>query len=162
MSSTDTGCHPSGGWIDKFAISLAMLCAVHCLLMPVVILLLPIIATSFFVHQDFHLWMLFLVIPTTSLTIFLGCRRHKDKWVFALSATGLCFLLYVVFYERMVVPGTLPESAATDACLHCLQNLSEDGFSISSVAWLNSIGGLFLASGHLRNFLLCRKSQCAQ
>ena len=66
------------GWLDKLAISMAAVCAVHCLLTPVIIVLLPIVATSFFVHQDFHLWMLFLVIPTTSLAIGMGCRKHKD------------------------------------------------------------------------------------
>ena len=80
------------GWLDRVAISLAMVCAVHCLVLPVLIILLPIIATSFFAHENFHLWMLLLVLPTTGLSIFMGCRRHKDKWVAALTVAGLLFL----------------------------------------------------------------------
>ena len=94
----------SHGWADKLAISMAAVCAVHCLLTPVAIVMLPIVATSFLVDQNFHLWMLYLVIPTTSFAIFMGCRQHKDKWVFTLSAIGLCILISALVYERGHTP----------------------------------------------------------
>ena len=75
------------GVIDKLAISMALLCAIHCLIVPILIVAVPLINTTFFVHKDFHLWMLVAVFPTTLASILMGCRKHKDKVVFV-----SCFL----------------------------------------------------------------------
>jgi hypothetical protein len=146
------------GWLDKLAISMAAVCAVHCLLTPVIIVLLPIVATSFFVHQDFHLWMLFLVIPTTSLAIGMGCRKHKDRWVAAMSAIGLSILLAAVVYERQQYAAAQAEGNCSTVCAHCTASVSEAPLQVAS--WINVLGGLFLASGHVRNYRLCRKARC--
>ena len=158
MKEVSTKSSAHRGWLDKLAISMAAVCAVHCLLTPVLMVLLPIVATSFFVHKDFHLWMLFLVIPTTGLAIFTGCRKHRDKWVAVLSIIGLSILFSAVVYERSqhVEPSAL--SGCSTACLHC-QGASLGG-GLSLAGWINVAGGLFLVGAHVRNFRLCRKSRC--
>ena len=40
------------GVIDKLAISMAVLCAIHCLIVPILIVAVPLINTTFFVHVD--------------------------------------------------------------------------------------------------------------
>lgn len=148
----------SHGWADKLAISMAAVCAVHCLLTPILIVLLPIVATSFFVHEDFHLWMLYLVIPTTSFAMFMGCRQHKDKWVAALSALGLSVLIAALVYERRQAPNS--EVAAEAHCQHCVRDISEEPLPLNVAAWINTFGGLLLASAHIRNYRLCRRASC--
>ena len=101
MKDTNASIHRRHGWLDHLAIAMATVCAIHCLLTPVLIMVIPIIATSFFVHQDFHLWMIFLVLPTTVFAIFMGCRNHKDRMVLALSAIGLSILLLALIQERV-------------------------------------------------------------
>ncbi|MEI6891718.1 MAG: MerC domain-containing protein [Pontiella sp.] len=66
--------------LDQLAIGMAVICGIHCLMMPIILALLPLIAASFFAHEHFHLWMLLFVLPTTGISIFMGCRKHKDKW----------------------------------------------------------------------------------
>ena len=73
------------GWLDKLAISMAVLCAIHCLIVPVMIVSVPLISTTFFVHENFHLWMLIAVFPTTLASILLGCKKHRDKYVLAFA-----------------------------------------------------------------------------
>lgn len=146
MNETPTTGYQAQAWIDRFAIGMAALCAVHCLLMPVLLIALPIIATSFFAHEDFHLWMLLLVLPSTCIAIFLGCRKHKDRWTAVLSAIGLVIITGVVLYES--------QSHACGDCGH------HHGPFLSACAWFNTLGGLFLAAAHIRNFRLCRKSCC--
>ena len=85
MKITNVSTPRRHGWLDHLAIGMAAVCAIHCLLTPILIIALPIIATSFFVHQDFHLWMIFLVLPTTIFAVFMGCRNHKDRAVLALA-----------------------------------------------------------------------------
>jgi len=165
-----TGTHAAHrhGWLDSFAIGIAGVCAVHCLLLPLILVLVPIFSTSFFAHQMFHIWMLCLVLPTTGLAVFTGCRKHKDKWVAGLSALGVACLLVVILVERSFhatdenleihaghehVHGHDHAHAAEshgDAAMH----------SLGALPWINTLGGLLIASAHVRNFRLCRKSDC--
>ena len=85
----------SYAWLDSLAISMSVICAVHCLLTPLLITLLPIISTTFWIHENFHLWMVLLVVPTTTAAVFMGCRKHKDKTVAYLSLTGLACIVFV-------------------------------------------------------------------
>ena len=92
--------NPSSRILDKVAISMALICGIHCLVTPVLLVALPLLATTFWVDENFHLWMILLVIPTTSLAIFSGCRRHKDKWVLASAIIGLGILVTALVTER--------------------------------------------------------------
>ena len=89
------------GLLDRLAISMAVVCGIHCLVTPILLVALPIIGTTFWVNENFHLWMLFLVIPTTCLALFSGCRRHKDRWVLGAGALGLSILLSAFAMERL-------------------------------------------------------------
>ena len=148
----------SFAWLDSIAIGMSMLCAVHCLLTPVLIVSLPIVATTFWVHQDFHLWMILFVVPTTSAAVFMGCRIHKDKMVLFLSILGLGFLVSVAGYETWYYIERLPAEASV--CPHCLAK--QEGNIFKSMTIFNVIGGVFLASAHTRNYFLCRASKCTQ
>lgn len=151
---------PSHGLVDKLAIGMAGVCAVHCLLTPVLVVLLPIVATSFFVHKDFHLWMLFGVLPTTTFAVFMGCRKHKDRWVLLLSAVGLCLLVSVVVSERMHNASHGAAAGGEPHCEDCVRDFSESPLPQEKAAWVNTVGGFFLVGAHVRNFRLCRRKKC--
>ena len=144
------------GWLDSLAISMSVICAVHCLLTPLLVVLFPILTTTFWVHQDFHLWMLLFVLPTTSLAVFLGCRKHKNKFVMGLSAAGLACLFAVSLYESLSHANQLSQHSSE--CLQCIQGGVKDHFSVTTFA--NILGGILLASAHVCNYRLCRRSQC--
>lgn len=159
-------------WLDSIAIGMSMLCAIHCLITPVLIVFLPILATTFWVHENFHLWMLFFVIPTTTAAVFMGCRQHKDRLIPILSAFGLLFLVAVVVFETAnhsdtlasattlnAGPGIITSGADTVACPHCAAK--KNGQILTGSTYVNVLGGLLLAGAHVRNFLLCRKASCS-
>lgn len=139
-------------WVDGIAITMAMVCAVHCLLTPVLITLLPLIATTFFVDKYFHLWMLLLVLPTTTFALFMGCRKHKDKIVLGLGTAGLLLLTAAVTYEM------LAQGATHHECAHCTA-AATDTWPSPTLAF-NVFAGLIIAGAHFRNFRLCRKDAC--
>lgn len=116
---------------DYTSLSLAGICAVHCFLTPVALILFPVVGSTFLSEEIFHELMLLLVIPASIVAIFLGCRRHKDFSVIMLGVLGLSFLLAGAF-------------AAT-------------GYEDSV---LTLIGAFIMVCGHLRNFRLCRKDGC--
>ena len=136
----------NNNWLDKIAIFLSATCAVHCLLTPVLIIALPIVSTTFFAKANFHLWMLYLVLPTTGLAIFLGCKKHKDKVVISLSALGLLILTGSTIYQ-LIIQGDSGE------CVIC----ATGGHSLNNpLVWINILAGILLISAHVRNFRLCR------
>jgi len=136
----------SYGWIDSIAIGMSVLCAVHCLLTPVLAVFLPIIATSFWVSDNFHLWMILFVVPSTGVAIFMGCRKHKDKIVLALSLLGISVLIVVAIYESI-------SHSVHEGCTSCSSGLSP-------VVVVNVLAGILLASAHVRNYILCRHQSC--
>lgn len=146
----------SHGWLDTLAISMSIICAIHCLLTPILVVLLPILATTFWVHKDFHLWMLFFVLPTTSLAVFLGCKKHRDKFVVGLSAIGLGSLFAVAIFESVFHVNQVLQHDSN--CLHCMHDGLNGHFNITAL--INILGGLFLASAHFRNYRLCRRLRC--
>lgn len=115
---------------DYTSISLAGACVVHCFIAPGALILFPVVGATTVFEQIFHELLLLLIIPLSSVAIFLGCRRHKDFGVVAIGVAGLCFLLAGAF--------------ATEA--------HEEPLTIT--------GSLVMILGHLRNFSLCRKAGC--
>ncbi|MEM6551669.1 MAG: MerC domain-containing protein [Planctomycetota bacterium] len=100
-ATATTRCHRHG-WLDTLAVGASVVCAVHCLVTPVLLVALPVLATTFWVDANFHLWMLGLVVPTSAVAVFLGCRKHKDKVVVGLCAAGLAILAGMALYESSV------------------------------------------------------------
>ena len=77
---------------DKTAIGLSLLCAVHCLALPVVIALAPALASLAIADESFHLWMVAVVIPVSAYALVLGCRKHRCMSVLVTGAVGLLVL----------------------------------------------------------------------
>lgn len=118
---------------DYTSMSLAAICAVHCFLTPVALILFPVVGSTFVSDEIFHEFILLLVIPASVVAIFLGCRRHKDFNVIMLGVLGLGLLLAGAFMAT---------------------GYGEYVFTF--------IGAFILISGHLRNFRLCRKDGCCE
>ncbi len=118
---------------DYTSLFFAGVCAVHCFVVPVALILFPVVgsAVAFEFEEVFHELMLFAVIPISTIAVFLGCRRHKDLSVIVLVVVGLCFILAGIF--------------ATTGYMEYV---------------LAFIGAFIMIFGHLRNFRLCRKDDC--
>ena len=114
---------------DKMAISLSLLCAIHCLAFPLVILLLPTVAALQLNDEAFHLWMLVAVIPTSLYALTMGCQQHKHYRLLAVGLVGLLFLV------SAVVLGGVWEKVLT------------------------CIGAGIMAFGHYRNYRLCQHEE---
>ena len=157
MSNTSKSRCATHGWLDSLAISMAVVCAVHCLLTPVLIILFPILTTTFWVQENFHLWMLLFVLPTTGFAMFLGCRKHRDRFVIGLSAFGLVCLFAVSIYESFFHFSQMLQHSSE--CTKCMQGGWNNHLDLTTFA--NLLGGFLLAGAHVRNYRLCRRLQCS-
>lgn len=122
-------------WLDRIAVSMSSLCALHCLTLPLILILAPALSASFFGDALFHQSLLLLVIPSSLVAIGMGCKRHKDGRVWAYGASGLLVMTVAAFWGHDLV--------------------GEWGEKILTLA-----GAGILAAGHIRNHALCRQSHC--
>ena len=124
------------GILDRSAIFLSVICAMHCLAVPLSVVMVPMASTYWFADEHFHFLLLYLVLPTSALAICLGCRRHRTFRVIAWGSAGLGLL---------VVGALLGHDR--------LGELGEKGLTL--------LGAGFVVLAHVHNFRLCRQSQCA-
>ncbi len=78
---------------DKAAIGLSFICALHCLLLPAAIALLPSAAMFGFDDEWFHRLLLVVVLPISVFALVSGLKRHQNKSVLTIGITGLIILI---------------------------------------------------------------------
>ncbi|MEM8983417.1 MAG: MerC domain-containing protein [Pseudomonadota bacterium] len=120
---------------DSIGILASGLCAIHCILIPVLLLTGTVVPASFFTDEGFHKATLWLILPAALIGLGLGCRRHKDRTVLTLGVIGAV---------GIAVAGTV---------LH--EWLGETGERVATV-----IFATMLIVAHYRNYRLCRSADC--
>lgn len=73
---------------DKLGIFLSSLCAIHCLVTPLLVLALPVMG-EFFEQEWVHLTMALFVVPVGLFAFWSGYKHHHQSKVFALGVLGL-------------------------------------------------------------------------
>lgn len=81
-----------GSILDHAAIALSGLCLVHCLLLPIIIVAVPLLAQLDETH--FHAQMLLIVVPVSLFAFALGYRHHRNKAVIAWGIAGIAILYF--------------------------------------------------------------------
>ncbi len=79
-------------WLDGFAVTASLLCLIHCLMLPALLVALPVLATMLTVPKSVHAIAFALALPTSALAIAAGYRRHRLRWPFVAAASGLALL----------------------------------------------------------------------
>jgi len=115
--------------LDRAAIALSGLCLVHCLLLPVIIVGLPLLAQFNATH--FHVQMLIVVVPVSLFAFTLGYRQHGNKTIIAWGTAGIAI---------MFIGGTLAHA----------------NYGILADSLLTMAGSITLATAHYYNNRLTR------
>lgn len=108
----DRSTSDSASLLDRAAIALSGLCVLHCLAMPFVLLALPFMGQL--TEGHFHLQMLVVVVPVSSIALGLGFRRHRRMSVMVAGAVGLLLLFVGGTWMHSEV-GILADRATTIA-----------------------------------------------
>ena len=119
---------------DKFAMSFSMLCLMHCLFAPALIVLsyssLAITIESELVHKI----ILLLTIPISIFAITLGYKNHLNNSIIFIGISGLTILV---------------------AALLIGEKINENTELI-----LTTIGSMLLIFCHYKNYKICKKIYC--
>jgi hypothetical protein len=79
--------------LDNFGITVSSICAIHCILLPVLLILSPYIELAFFTSHEFHETLLYFILPTSLMAFILGCRKHNDDIV---KLGGICAIFVLL------------------------------------------------------------------
>ena len=121
--------------LDHAAIGISLLCVIHCLTLPIALTLIPSIGGLPLADERFHLWLVMLVVPTSFIALFLGCRRHRRWHVVGWGVAGVTALVLTAVFGHSM--------------------LGEVGERVFTV-----IGAVLVAIGHVLNYRLCRQVDC--
>ena len=116
---------------DKAAIGLSFACALHCLMVPLLLAIFPSSTLSGLGDERVHLGLLALIIPISVFSLTLGCRVHRNLTVVAVGVTGICIL-----------------------CFSALLAHDMGGESLETAGTL--LGSSIVALSHALNFKSCR------
>lgn len=120
---------------DKAAITLSIACTIQCLALPLLSVFLPTAVALYLGDEQFHLWLLVAVVPTSLFALTIGCKKHRDLRVILLGAIGLVILVLSALLGHGVL-GEIGEKAAT------------------------TVGACLIAAGHILNHRLCQQQRC--
>lgn len=92
--------------LDKLSIGLSVACTVHCITMPLLVILLP----SFWIFDQLndhsvHKAIAWIAVPTSAVAAYLGYRYHKVHLVPMLTGIGAIALLGAAFFGHDALGG---------------------------------------------------------
>lgn len=82
------------GFWDRVGIGLSGICAIHCLLVPVIVALIPLWPAFEEFHEYTHLIFFIAIAPAVYLSLR---QRHKSPKITVLLISGL-FLIFLAWY----------------------------------------------------------------
>ena len=114
--------------LDRVGQILSIACIFHCILLPVLLPLLPIIGLFVGCGSNFHLILTFFIIGVAFIALVPGYMKHKILIPIAVASIGI-------------------------TCLICALNTKSE----TAETFITIFGGIFLVFGHYTNHkFLCK------
>ena len=104
MSLADRQLSETGKW-DIVGISMSVLCAIHCLSVPLLLGVLPAIGLEIVANHEFEWVMMSAIFLVAGASYWKGYQRHGRASVFGFLAAGVAiFLLVRPFVPEAIHP----------------------------------------------------------
>lgn len=121
---------------DKFAMSLSMICLIHCLFAPSFIILTSAFLSFSYDNEFMHKMILLLAVPFSIFALIMGYKNHKTISFLLIGILGLLILILAVLLgERM------------------LGEYGEKGLTL--------MGTIFVTYSHYKNHQVCINLDCS-
>jgi hypothetical protein len=122
---------PLARWVDSLGMSGAALCAIHCALLPVALVLLPVLGLGWWNSPAFEFGFVLFATLLASASLWHGYRHHRAYHAFLWLVPGLALLWAGILVEALHHP-------------------------VVAHAITMSLGGSLVALAHLANMRLSR------
>ena len=120
---------------DKPAISLSMICLVHCLVLPSFLVILSGYFTLSYENELVHYLLLLIAIPLSFYALVNGARNHSNFMYLMMGIVGISSLIFAV-------------------------TMGVELWNESGEIVFTSFGASLVAFCHYKNYKLCREVEC--
>lgn len=133
---------------DRAGLLVSVLCCLHCMAIPLLIIFVPSLAT-FFENPLIHSLAILIIVPVGLYAFIKNLKVHNDKRPLFIGILGMATILVGHFNQYF-----LAEHAGH-------MHMHSHSHAIGTVEVVASIiGGLALIAAHLLNIKLCRCNHC--
>ena len=168
-SSDPADASPLADRFDRLGIFASLACAVHCLIAPFLLLLLPA-AGSIWAHPSVHWVLAALVLPLALVVVFRGYRLHRRRSALVSAVLGTAFIVAGLVVPMMKIdasaatlqlghtPSTVGAATCTEACCPSVTVDAQTGamgLAIPLGSSVTMIGSLLLITAHGINLHGC-------
>ena len=121
---------------DKLAISLSLVCVIHCLFVPSFVILSSGYYAANLDNEFVHNLILFFAIPISLFALALGYKNHGAPQYFFIGITGLIILVMAVI-------------------------LGEPLYGETGEILFTILGSVFVVFAHYKNHQICKEINCS-
>ena len=82
---------------DKLSICLSLCCILHCIALPVIILMIPSIASLWINNEKIHVILVLFAVPISLFAMAKSLRIHHNYKCISLAVIGLSLLVSAIF-----------------------------------------------------------------
>ena len=82
---------------DKLSICLSLCCILHCIALPVIILMIPSFASLWINNEKVHVILVLFAVPISLFAMAKSLRIHHNYKCISLAIIGLFFLVTAIF-----------------------------------------------------------------
>ena len=86
---------------DKLSICLSLCCILHCIALPVIILMIPSFASLWINNEKVHVILVLFAVPISLFAMAKSLRIHHNYKCISLAGIGLSFLVIAIFMHNI-------------------------------------------------------------
>ena len=86
---------------DKLSISLSLCCILHCIALPVIILMIPSFASLWINNEKVHVILVLFAVPISLFAMAKSLRVHHNYKCISLAVIGLSLLVVAIFMHNI-------------------------------------------------------------
>ena len=143
---------------DKFSICLSMCCILHCLALPVLIVLLPSISSLWINDEIVHVYLVLLAIPISLFVMIKSLKVHNNYKCISLAVIGLLLLLVAIFMHD--IGSFFGEQGHVEEQGHGEEHGHDEHHGIGELLekFFTVLGALVLVGAHILNLRFSKKT----
>lgn len=173
VSQALSSSHPdSSRSADHLGIFASVLCAIHCAVTPLLLLIVPAFG-KIWSHPASHWGVALFVVPLATIMMTKGYRRHRRNWIVAVGIFGICLVIAGAFLPYLETPADpdasneevfvyvageeMPDTPCEDLCCPSLISKADGstGLHIPPASIVTTLGGIALIITHIGNLCTC-------
>ena len=157
---------------DKLSICLSLCCILHCIALPVIILMIPSFASLWINNEKVHIILVLFAVPISLFAMAKSLRIHHNYKCISLAVIGLSFLVSAIFMHDINFGSESShighgeaihnEEAGHKDATHSMEDEhghhEHGGIGETLETIFTVLGGLILLGAHYLNIRLIRES----